>query len=67
MVVKPDYEKIHDWKFYTSDILVEYEQSVDEGLDIEKYKDLFEAVSKLPKDEIKNCLLYTSPSPRDRG
>ena len=56
MVVKLDYEKIHDWKFYASDILVEYEQSVDEGLDIEKYKDLFEAVSKLPKDEIKKDL-----------
>ena len=56
MVVKLDYEKIHDWKFYASGILVEYEQSVDEGLDIEKYKDLFEAVSKLPKDEIKKDL-----------
>ena len=56
MTVKPDYEKIHDWKFYASDILVEYEQSVDEGLDIESYKDLFEAVSKLPKDEIKKDL-----------
>lgn len=55
-IAKPRYSKIHNWEFYASDILVEYEQSIEEGLDIEAYKDLFSAVSKLPKDEIKKEL-----------
>lgn len=52
-IMKPQYSSLHDWEFYTSDILTEYRQSVEEGLDIENYKDLFEAVARLPKDEIK--------------
>ena len=44
---------MHDWEFYTSFILTEYKQSIDEGLDIELYKEVFEAVARLPKDEIK--------------
>ena len=54
--LKPKYQNIHSWEFYTSAILTEYKQSVEEGLDIESYKELFEAVSRLPKDEIKNKL-----------
>ena len=52
-LVKPQYENIHDWEFYSSNLMTEYIQSVEEGLDIEKYKDIFAAVSKLPKNEIK--------------
>lgn len=52
MVIKPDYEKLDGCEFYPADIMVEYKQCVDEGLDIEKYKELFEFVSKLPKNEI---------------
>lgn len=55
-IIKPKYSSIHDWEFYASSILTEYEQSIDEGLNIEKYKDLFYAVSKLPKGEIKKKL-----------
>ena len=55
-IMKPKYSALPDWEFYTSSIITEYEQSVDEGLNIEKYKDLFFAVSKLPKDEIKKKL-----------
>ena len=55
-IMKPKYANLHDWEFYSSAILTEYEQSVDEGLDFEKYEDLFLAVSKLPKDEIKKKL-----------
>lgn len=51
--IKPKYEDIHDWEFYASDIMVEYEQSVDEGLDLEQYGELFTAVAHLPKGEIK--------------
>lgn len=54
--MKPKYANLHDWEFYSSAILTEYEQSVDEGLDVEKYENLFLAVSKLPKDEIKKKL-----------
>lgn len=55
-VMKPQYSNLHDWEFYTSGILIEYEQSVDEGLDIEVYKDLFMAIAKLPKNEMKKEL-----------
>ena len=55
-LMKPKYSGMHDWEFYSSGIMTEFQQSVDEGLDIEKYKDLFLAVSKLPKDEIKKEL-----------
>ena len=50
--IKPQYEKIHSWEFYASNLMTEYEQSVEEGLDIEQYKEVFLAVSKLPKGEI---------------
>ncbi len=49
----PDYSYMHDWEFYPSAILDEYHQCIDEGLDIELYKDLFINISKLPKGDIK--------------
>lgn len=52
-IIKPQYTNIHDWEFYSSNLEHEYKQCLDEGLDIEKYKDVFNAVSKLPKGEIK--------------
>lgn len=54
--MKPNYSAIWDGEFYPSSLIAEYKQSVDEGLDIEKYRDLFFDVSKLPKDEIKKKL-----------
>lgn len=56
MNFKPDYKKLDGCEFYPDDILVEYRQCLDEGLDIEKYKELFEFISKLPNDEIKEEL-----------
>ena len=53
MTIKPNYEKIHDWESYSSALMTEYRQSMEEGLDIEAYKDIFAAVAKLPKGEIK--------------
>ena len=55
-VIKPQYQNLHDWEFYSSSLMTEYRQSVEEGLDVEAYKDLFAAVSRLPKDEIKKKL-----------
>ena len=54
--IKPQYANIHDWEFYSSNLLTEYQQSIEEGLDIEAYKDVFLAVSRLPKDERKKKL-----------
>lgn len=54
--IKPQYQNIHDWEFYSSNLLIEYQQSIEEGLDIEKYKDVFSSVAMLPKGEIKKKL-----------
>lgn len=51
--IRPNYANIHNEEFYTSNLDVEYTQSIEEGLDIEAYKDVFSAVAGLPKDEIK--------------
>ncbi len=55
-VSKPDYENMQDWAFYASDVMIDYQQSIDEGLDIESYKNLFENISNLPNNEIKKDL-----------
>ncbi|MBR3894442.1 MAG: ADP-ribosylglycohydrolase family protein [Clostridia bacterium] len=54
--LKPQYQNMHDWEFYSSNLLTEYQQSLEEGLDVEKYKDVFSSVSRLPKGEIKKKL-----------
>ena len=55
-VIKPQYQNIEDCEFYSSYILNEYRQSLEEGLDIEQYSGVFKAVSLLPKNEIKKKL-----------
>ncbi len=55
-VIKPQYQNIHDWEFYSSNLTTEYLQSLEEGLDIEAYRDVFSAVSRIPKGEIKKKL-----------
>ena len=52
----PEYQNLHDWEFYSSNLSLEYVQSIEEGLDIESYKDLFSSVSRLQKGEIKKRL-----------
>ena len=54
--VRPSYANMHDWEFYSSNLKTEYRQSVEEGLDIEPYEALFDAVRMLPKNEIKKRL-----------
>ena len=51
--IKPVIQKMHSWEVYSSQLPTEYRQSVDEGLDIEQYADLFEAVGKMPMGEAK--------------
>lgn len=55
-LIKPQYQNIHDWEFYSSNLSIEYQQSSEEGLDIERYSDIFSSVSRLPKSEIKKKL-----------
>jgi transcriptional regulator with XRE-family HTH domain/ADP-ribosylglycohydrolase len=52
-ILKPQYKNIHDWEFYSSNLKTEYQQSIEEGLDIDAYKEVFYSVSMLPKGEIK--------------
>lgn len=54
--ISPNYEKIMSWEFYGAGIMDEYKQSFDEGLDIEKYKSLFEAVAQLSQNVVKKEL-----------
>ena len=51
--IVPDYSQIHYWELYTADLWNEYRQSFDEGADIEKHKNLFEEIAKLPNGNIK--------------
>ena len=51
--LQPQYENMHKWDFYPAIIDAEYTQSIEEGLDIENYKELFDTVSRLPQNEIK--------------
>lgn len=48
-----DYSKIHCWELYSKELITEYNQSIEQGLDIEKYKDLIFAAANLPADENK--------------
>ena len=52
----PEYQNLHDWEFYSSNLSLEYIQSIEEGIDIEGYKDLFSSVSRLQKGETKKRL-----------
>ena len=55
-VPRPQYSNMPKWELYVSDILIEYQQSIEEGLDISAYHDLFRAVAALPAGDIKKQL-----------
>lgn len=46
-------KKSYKDNLYLDNLMVEYHQCVDEGLDIEKYEALFSSVAAMPNDEIK--------------
>lgn len=52
----PDYETDGICEFYSKNIMTEYMQSIDEGLDMKKYENLFKAVDELDSGEIKEKL-----------
>ena len=53
--IEENYRKIlperncHVWESYEKELMVEFQQSMDEGIDIEKYKGLFQEISKMPE------------------
>ncbi|MBE5768303.1 MAG: ADP-ribosylglycohydrolase family protein [Clostridiales bacterium] len=50
----PDYTSMWWWDNYAQEIRIELRQTLDEGKDVEKYRDLVEAVSKLENNWEKN-------------
>ncbi len=52
--IKIDYNQVDGFNRYPSDIMAEYQQSMEEGLDLEKSKDLFESVAKMKPGEMKS-------------
>ena len=49
----PAYSELFVWELYSEQLDVEYRQCLEEGLDIEEYKELFLTVSKMPKSKYK--------------
>lgn len=54
--LKPKYENMHVWEAYYVNLNTEYQQSIDEGLDISQYEDLFKTVALLPRNDTKKKL-----------
>ncbi len=50
---RPSYELLEMWDVYSEKLYLEYRECIDEGLDIEKYSDLFNSISKLEKGVMK--------------
>lgn len=50
---QPQYDNIHPWESYSAQIMTEYTQSIEEGLDISSYKRLFEAVNSMSSGQNK--------------
>ncbi len=57
--IKMNYNNTDGFSRYLSDIMAEYNQSVEEGLDIEQHKALFEAVALMENSEEKKRLSNT--------
>lgn len=53
--INPNFQQMDECDLYDS-FTTEYLQSIEEGLDIEGYKELFDAVKKLPRSEVKTKL-----------
>ena len=49
--LKKSYPAMGWWESYQREMMTELRQSTEEGLDIEAYRDLFEAVNKMPEGE----------------
>ncbi len=54
--IEIDYNNVHGFNRYPSDILAEYNQCIEEGLDVEKHKEFFESVAAMENGEEKSRL-----------
>ncbi len=52
----PHLDHIPEWEFYASGAETEYLQCIEEGLDVSRYKALFDFTYRLPQNEIKQKL-----------
>lgn len=46
--IQPEYASMHTWESYSAQLAVEYRQCTEEGKDVSQYRELFQAVSKMP-------------------
>ncbi|MBQ7761491.1 MAG: ADP-ribosylglycohydrolase family protein [Clostridia bacterium] len=53
MKFKPTPYNFHIWENYAGELPTEYRQCLEEGLAVEEYKDIFDAVANLKNDEVK--------------
>lgn len=51
--IEPDYYDENGFNRYATDMLIEYQQCIEEGLDVEKYKDIFEETAAMSNGEEK--------------
>ncbi len=51
--MSPQYSTLHFWENYSSDLLVELTQTLEEGKDISAYEELFRTTAKLPNGDVK--------------
>lgn len=56
MDFKPNYSTLAQWEFYANSLDTEYQQCIDEGLDVEEYKELFLKAGSLPVGEEKKLM-----------
>ena len=54
--IKPKYSNLHSWEDYSANLLTEFRQATEEGLDVEQYSASFAAIARLPRGEIKKKL-----------
>ena len=52
--LQPDYTKLEWWERYAIELETEYQQCLEEGLDVEPYKALFDAVIAMPDTPFKD-------------
>lgn len=48
MEIKPNYDVLHVWEDYSSSLMTEYNQCIEEGIDVSAYEDVFKAAEALP-------------------
>lgn len=46
--LEPDYPSIYMWELFSAALHIEYQQCIEEGLDVSTYKNLFEDINQMP-------------------